>query len=64
MENQTIIERLRAEAPSVEVASCLAEMFTFEVLNAPRQKPHFTEKFNELIDTHSRSSDAQEAGAK
>lgn len=49
MENRLIVDRLRQEAETTEVAECIVAMFTFEVENAPKKKPHFNEPFKECI---------------
>jgi hypothetical protein len=49
LENRLIVERLRHEAETTEVADCIVRMFAFEVENAPKKKPHFKEPFGEYI---------------
>ena len=49
MENRLIVERLKQEAETQEVADCIVRMFLFEVENAPKKKPHFREPFGECI---------------
>lgn len=49
MENRLIVDRLRQEAETSEVAECIIRMFAFEVENAPKKKPHFREPFGECI---------------
>lgn len=49
LENRLIVDRLRQEADTTEVAECIVRMFAFEVENAPKKKPHFKEPFNEYI---------------
>jgi hypothetical protein len=49
VENIMIIERLKREAKSSEVAECVVRMFAFEVENAPKKKPHFKEPFADCM---------------
>lgn len=49
MENRLIVDRLRQEAETGDVAECVVKMFAFEVENAPKKKPHFKEPFGECI---------------
>jgi hypothetical protein len=49
LENRLIVDRLREEAGTTEVAECIVRLFAFEVENAPKKKPHFREPFNECI---------------
>ena len=58
MENRLIVERLKQEASTADVAECVVQMFIFEVENAPKKKPHFKELFTECVNSVTKKAQA------